>query len=761
MAQEIILKLGLQTGDSSKTLNELKQEILDIKKELGDTSIGSAAFGNLTEKLKGANKELSDVNKSFKNVDTQLKAIKPQDLIKGFSALGQSIAGGFTLATGALGLFGKESKAVAAAEKEAQSAIALAVGVATTAHAVHNAVKLLSIGQSKLLTISTNLETAANERGTIARLAAAAAQKVLAVAMAITPFGAVLLAITGIVTALAVFTSNTNDAAEAQEKMNANLEAGRKIQETYIKEFDKLRAHSTDQVQRDIALLESQKNKQLEINKAKEEEVRIELINLKGRQKGLIDAQDKLDIQEKINDAENKLVVIANERSNFLDEEHNKRLDQLKELSDKVKEAQSKAKQETDINSISKQYELERQLAINLSEEKNRLAGNTIISQEQLRKSLLDINSHYDQLETELKIKALDEQAKQAKEKADADAKKQNEENIRNGLTGVDAFAAANKVKLALDEEYNSKKDQLRTDDAKKQAEVNEQDVIAHNEYIKKLIQQEDELNIAKANLRIQDIENQIASGGDSIALQEQLTEARKAALIAQSQAELDTAQGNADKLILIHDKLISDQKKIDIAAGKDKVQREKNNFNATADSAQKLSGALQALAKKDSQTGRALALFDIELNTSKAISEAVAAGAGKSFPANLAAIISGIAAVIGGIAQAKNVLAGAQEPSFAEGGYVSGPGTGNSDSINARLSNGEFIVNSNSTAQFLPLLQLLNGINTSTPNINQNVSPAINNQNITFAPIRAYVVESDITESQKSISRIKNQSTF
>lgn len=45
----------------------------------------------------------------------------------------------------------------------------------------------------------------------------------------------------------------------------------------------------------------------------------------------------------------------------------------------------------------------------------------------------------------------------------------------------------------------------------------------------------------------------------------------------------------------------------------------------------------------------------------------------------------------------------------FANGGRVSGPGTDRSDSILARLSNGEFVVNAESTRRFLPLLEALN----------------------------------------------------
>ena len=48
----------------------------------------------------------------------------------------------------------------------------------------------------------------------------------------------------------------------------------------------------------------------------------------------------------------------------------------------------------------------------------------------------------------------------------------------------------------------------------------------------------------------------------------------------------------------------------------------------------------------------------------------------------------------------------------YAAGGSVHGPGTGTSDSINARLSNGEFVVNAGAAARNAALLQSINGGN-------------------------------------------------
>lgn len=56
----------------------------------------------------------------------------------------------------------------------------------------------------------------------------------------------------------------------------------------------------------------------------------------------------------------------------------------------------------------------------------------------------------------------------------------------------------------------------------------------------------------------------------------------------------------------------------------------------------------------------------------------------------------------------------------FAEGGHIQGPGTGRSDSILARVSNGEYIVNAQATSQYLPFLNAINGNNSSLSNMFQ-----------------------------------------
>jgi hypothetical protein len=78
--------------------------------------------------------------------------------------------------------------------------------------------------------------------------------------------------------------------------------------------------------------------------------------------------------------------------------------------------------------------------------------------------------------------------------------------------------------------------------------------------------------------------------------------------------------------------------------------------------------GQLSALAEEQSDEQKAFGLLQIALSSGVGVAEAVKAGAGLVFPANLIAIASGVSAVLAGIAQAKSLLG------FAEGGWT-GPG--------------------------------------------------------------------------------------
>ena len=107
-----------------------------------------------------------------------------------------------------------------------------------------------------------------------------------------------------------------------------------------------------------------------------------------------------------------------------------------------------------------------------------------------------------------------------------------------------------------------------------------------------------------------------------------------------------------------------------------------------------------------------------------------------------------------------------------ASGGIVTGSGTSTSDSINARLSNGEYVVNAKATKAFLPLLNSMNDAGLqprfATGGIyNPQESSSLMTNNITRAiqesiidrPVKTYVVGTEMSNQQQFDRTIKSRS--
>jgi DNA repair exonuclease SbcCD ATPase subunit len=146
------------------------------------------------------------------------------------------------------------------------------------------------------------------------------------------------------------------------------------------------------------------------------------------------------------------------------------------------------------------------------------------------------------------------------------------------------------------------------------------------------------------------------------------------------------------------------------------------------ANSFQQVGGTIQGLFDTLAETddryadfATAMAMANIITSTAISIANAIqgataaAAATGPGAPiATPIFIAEMVAIVMGGITSAIATLNKAKQAQaqakFAEGGLVEGPGTGTSDSIPARLSNGEFVMNAESTKKYLPQLLAMNG---------------------------------------------------
>jgi len=151
-------------------------------------------------------------------------------------------------------------------------------------------------------------------------------------------------------------------------------------------------------------------------------------------------------------------------------------------------------------------------------------------------------------------------------------------------------------------------------------------------------------------------------------------------------------------------------------------IQMEQGKYQAMADIAGGLSSIFDAMGEDNEDFARlskVLALAEIAINTGKAIAAGVASAQSLPYPANLVAIATTVATVLANIATAIKTVKSAK---FAKGGTVQGAGSTTSDSIQARVSNGESINTAQATSLFSPLLSALNQMGGGVPIV--SVSP-------------------------------------
>lgn len=143
--------------------------------------------------------------------------------------------------------------------------------------------------------------------------------------------------------------------------------------------------------------------------------------------------------------------------------------------------------------------------------------------------------------------------------------------------------------------------------------------------------------------------------------------------------------------------------------------------FQQTGDTIQGLFDTLAETDERYSDFATAMAMANIMTSTAISIANAIqgateaAAATGLGAPiATPVFIAEMVSIVMAGITSAISTLnkakAAKEQAQFAEGGLVKGEGTSTSDSIPARLSNGEFVVNAAATRRNLPQLVAMNG---------------------------------------------------
>lgn len=119
-----------------------------------------------------------------------------------------------------------------------------------------------------------------------------------------------------------------------------------------------------------------------------------------------------------------------------------------------------------------------------------------------------------------------------------------------------------------------------------------------------------------------------------------------------------------------------------------------------------------------------------------------------------------GVASAAGMMALTKAAFAGAKAAvkGFSTGGYVQGSGTGTSDSIPARLSNGESVMTAKATSMFSPILSAFNQLGGGVPIVANNGGSNIGMDMLAAAVARGYQMAPQPVVSVEEISRTQRR---
>ena len=159
----------------------------------------------------------------------------------------------------------------------------------------------------------------------------------------------------------------------------------------------------------------------------------------------------------------------------------------------------------------------------------------------------------------------------------------------------------------------------------------------------------------------------------------------------------------------------------------------------------------------------KATSIVTATINTALAVVNALATA-----PSFIAGIVFAALAGAAGAVEIGTIAAAKEPPAYAVGGTVEGVGTSTSDSITAKLSNGESVMNAKSTAAFKPLLSAINQAGggvalKGTPSLQKSPTGAISSPQpqASSVPQKVVVSEYDITRTQRKVAVAQSRSTF
>lgn len=324
----------------------------------------------------------------------------------------------------------------------------------------------------------------------------------------------------------------------------------------------------------------------------------------------------------------------------------------------------------------------------------------------------------------------------------------------------------AEKLRQVRDDENATFEDRIKANDelgvvleqqAKQMLALQQIQVKAAQVEYDKLQNQENLIALTEAQNELLAIEAQITGFQseqltNQVSLQRELQDVKNELALegmSQRERELLEVEQQYDELFKMAEKAGEDIVGLEEQKAK-AIQRIKNQ--QTRDSLDALNESLENVKQifgEETKAGKAAAVAQATINT---YSAATAALDDAPVPFNFVLAATTIAAGLQNI----NKILTVQEPQFAQGGMVGGYGTGTSDSVSARLSKGESVINARSTRMFKPLLSAINEAGGG-----RSFASGEGVGGTTMGVVKAFVVADDMTKQQDKLSKIRRKATI
>jgi len=253
MAEEIIFKTGVDTGNSVKEVNKLEKSIKDVStastqiKKTSDDALkdlnarvnsGTMSYQQMTKAVKDyqtialtagrtsavgkqALQDASQLKDKLIDLDNEVKRLADdQKNLKGAMELSSTVVAGYGAVKGAMALTGVESESLQKSMVKLQAAQTLLSSLDRIRTSLQKESSMMILIQN----VRTKLLTASQYGQATATGVATTASKALRVAMLSIPIVAIIAGIVALVSAIAYFASAADDAEEVNEKLTKSFE---------------------------------------------------------------------------------------------------------------------------------------------------------------------------------------------------------------------------------------------------------------------------------------------------------------------------------------------------------------------------------------------------------------------------------------------------------------------------------------------------------------------------------------------------------